>query len=50
MEKVSKWGNKVENSIISKQTANLDYTNTRFHNTLIVRHDHDQVIAEEIEN
>lgn len=41
MEKVSRIGNKIENSIISKSTNPLDYTNTRFHNALIVRHDHE---------
>jgi hypothetical protein len=41
--------NKIENSIISKGVSHLDYTNTRFHNSLIVRHDHDQAIADEME-
>ena len=40
MERVSKFSNKIENSILSK-ASNLDYTNTRFHNALIMRHDHD---------
>ncbi|CDW85272.1 ribosomal protein l18a [Stylonychia lemnae] len=47
IEKVSKYSKKVENSIISK--SQLDYTNTRFHNALILRHDHDNVIQEELE-
>ena len=50
ISQISKYGNKVENSIMSKSNlSQLDYTNTRFHNALIVRHDHDLVISEEIE-
>ena len=49
MEKISKISNRLENSIISKANSHLDYTNTRFHNALIVRHDHDQALAEEYE-
>ncbi len=43
-------GNKVENSIISKSNlSQLDYTNTRFHTALIVRHDPSVLVAEELE-
>jgi hypothetical protein len=38
ISKISKFSNKIENSIISK-AGGLDYTNTRFHNALIMRHD-----------
>ena len=41
MEKISKLGNKVEHSVISKGASHMDYTNTRFHTSLIVRHDHE---------
>ena len=49
MSKISKFGNKVEQSIISKGVSHMDYTNTRFHNSLIVRHDHEQAMADEME-
>lgn len=55
MEIISKQSNRIENSVITKSSkahalnSQLDYTNTRFHNALIVRHDHDKVIQEEIE-
>ena len=47
ISKISKFSNKVENSIISK-AGGLDYTNTRFHNALIMRHDTEQAMAEEL--
>jgi hypothetical protein len=49
MEKISKIGNRIENSIISKGVSHMDYTNTRFHTSLIVRHDHEQALADEME-
>ena len=50
ISKISKFSNKIENSIISKVAAGggLDYTNTRFHNALIMRHDTEQAMAEEL--
>ena len=35
--------------MISKAASCMDYTNTRFHNSLIVRHDHEQAINDEME-
>lgn len=49
MVQISKFSNKIENSIISKGNSHLDYTNTRFHNALIVRHDTQQAMEEELE-
>ena len=50
LSKISKFSNKIENSIISKVVngGGLDYTNTRFHNALIMRHDTEQAMAEEL--
>lgn len=45
----SKLSNKIDHSIISKQTNSMDYTNTRFHNALIVKHDTEQAFNEELE-
>jgi len=50
LSQISKGANRVETSVLSKHSlSQLDYTNTRFHNALIVRHDHQQVLTEEME-
>ena len=46
---ISKMSNKVENSVISKANSQLDYTNTRFHNALIVKHDVQQAYQGEVD-
>eukprot|EP00347_Sterkiella_histriomuscorum_P022142 403331534 len=48
IQQISKMTNKADKSIASR-TGQLDYTNTRFHNQLITRQDHEQVYQEELE-
>jgi hypothetical protein len=50
IQQISKFSNKVEHSLISKQSNPLDYTNTRFHNALIVKHDQAEAFSQELDN
>jgi hypothetical protein len=45
---ISKMTNKVENSIMTNGKK-MDYTNTRFHNAMIVRHDQETAIQGEFD-
>lgn len=46
---ISKMTNKVENSVVTGGRSKMDYTNTRFHNAMIVRHDQESAIQGEFE-
>lgn len=48
LQSISKITNRLETSAVVK-SQQLDYTNTRFHNALIVRHDVQQAFQEEVE-
>ena len=51
MERISRITSKAqESSVLSlAKSAALDYSNTRFHNVLVVKHDQDQFVAAEIQ-